>query len=283
MCATSVWGCLRDLNAHGRRGAFAMGALRLTGTINQSATEAGLSDAGKQMLAEAGLADTIMAPAADMFEQGVRVQVLRKGTMFGVRALRLYELYKSYDSLEAMPQEARSRLEREILGVSCATVWSEVQRYFQAGAPEELQRAERDAKHRMALVFRWYLGLSSRWAIAGDQRRRLDYQVWCGPAMGAFNDWAKGSFLEAVERRTVVQIALNLLEGAAAITRAQQFRSAGMAVPPEAFAFKARPLRVQSGDDRTDSNPGAAVRLPNAGSSGRDMRAASEALVVTRS
>ena len=49
----------------------------------------------------------------------------------------------------------------------------------------------------MALVFRWYLGLSSRWANAGEAGRQLDYQVWCGPAMGAFNEWAKGSFLEA--------------------------------------------------------------------------------------
>ncbi len=46
-------------------------------------------------------------------------------------------------------------------------------------------------------MFRWYLGLSSRWANAGEAGRQLDYQVWCGPAMGAFNEWAKGSFLEA--------------------------------------------------------------------------------------
>ena len=43
--------------------------------------------------------------------------------------------------------------------------------------------------------------------------RAQDYQLWCGPAMGSFNAWARGSFLEAVENRTVVQIALNLLEG----------------------------------------------------------------------
>ena len=56
----------------------------------------------------------------------------------------------------------------------------------------------------MALVFRWYLGLSSRWANAGEPSRQLDYQVWCGPAMGAFNEWAKGSFLEQPQNRTVV-------------------------------------------------------------------------------
>ena len=35
-------------------------------------------------------------------------------------------------------------------------------------------RAARDAKHRMALAFRWYLGLSSRWANAGEPSRRVD-------------------------------------------------------------------------------------------------------------
>ena len=38
------------------------------------------------MLAKAGLADVVMAPAADMFELGVEVQVLKRGSMFGVRA-----------------------------------------------------------------------------------------------------------------------------------------------------------------------------------------------------
>jgi len=94
----------------------------------------------------------------------------------------------------------------------------------------------------MALVFRWYLGLSSRWAIAGDASRRADYQIWCGPAMGAFNAWVKGSFLEPAANRNVPQIALNLLEGAAAVTRAQQLRSAGVPVPNEAFRFAPRPL-----------------------------------------
>jgi hypothetical protein len=94
----------------------------------------------------------------------------------------------------------------------------------------------------MALVFRSYLGHSSRWAIAGDTARRRDYQIWCGPAMGAFNQWVAGSFLAEPEQRSVVQVAYNLLEGAAVITRAQQLRSYGLPVPPEAFCYQPRPL-----------------------------------------
>ncbi len=223
--------------------AFALGAAYVvTGSVNQSAVEAGLSDAAKAELAQASLSDVMMAPAADMFELGVKVQVLKRGTLFGLRAQRLYELYRSYDGLEALPGEARQRLEREILGAPCEEIWVAVQRHFERQDPEQLRRAEREPKHRMALVFRWYLGLSSRWAIDGNPGRKLDYQIWCGPAMGAFNAWVKGSFLEPPSQRSVVQIALNLLEGAAVVTRAHQLRIAGVPVPPAAFAFTPRPL-----------------------------------------
>ena len=116
--------------------------------------------------------------------------------------------------------------------------------YWADRDPAEVKRADEDPKHRMALCFRWYLGMSSRWAIQGQEDRRPDYQIWCGPAMGAFNDWAQGTFLEAPENRQAVQIALNLLEGAAAITRAHQLRSYGVAMPAAAFEFPPRPLAL---------------------------------------
>ncbi|MEO6951144.1 MAG: PfaD family polyunsaturated fatty acid/polyketide biosynthesis protein [Polyangia bacterium] len=222
--------------------AFSLGAAYVvTGSVNQAAIEAGLSTGAKELLCGASMADVVMAPAADMFEQGVKVQVLRRGTLFGMRAQRLYELYRAYDGLDAIPPDVIDALEREILLGTVASVWTEVQRYF-AHDPAELERAAREPKHRMALVFRWYLGLSSRWAIEGDPRRRADYQIWCGPAMGAFNEWVRGSFLEPPAARAAVQIALNFLEGAATIARAQQLRAAGVAVPAAAFSFAPRPL-----------------------------------------
>jgi PfaD family protein len=223
--------------------AYALGAaFVLTGSVNQGAVESGLCEEGRKLLANASLADVIMAPAADMFELGVKVQVLKRGTMFGPRALKLYELYTGYDSIEAMPDKVRANLEKRVLGRPTDEIWADTAAFFAERDPKELARAERDPKHRMALIFRWYLGLSSRWAIAGDPSRKLDYQIWCGPAMGAFNAWVKGSFLEAPEARTAGQIALNLLEGAAAITRAQQLRSYGVPVPAAAFQF--RPRRI---------------------------------------
>jgi len=225
--------------------AFSLGAAYvLTGSINQAAVESGLSDEGKRLLCEADMADVIMAPAADMFEMGVKLQVLRRGTMFGVRSAKLYEHYLRHDSLEAMPDDVRTRLEREVLGETVDNAWAETRAFFEARAPQELEKAARDPKHRMALVFRWYLGLSSQWAIRGVAERRADYQIWCGPAMGSFNRWVQGSFLESPEKRGVVQIALNLLEGAAVVTRVHQLRTYGVATAGALFQYAPRPLRA---------------------------------------
>ncbi|MCP3804493.1 PfaD family polyunsaturated fatty acid/polyketide biosynthesis protein [Allokutzneria sp. A3M-2-11 16] len=223
--------------------AFALGAAYvLTGSVNQVAVEAGVSEEAKKLLAQADITDVAMAPAADMFELGVKLQVLKRGTMFAARANRLYQVYRDHDGIEGIPQPLLDRLEKEVLGASVGDVWVRTKQFWAERDPAELDKAERDPKHRMALVFRWYLGGSSRWAITGDPVRRSDYQLWCGPAMGAFNRWAAGSFLAEPANRSVVQIALNLLEGAAVLTRAHQARTYGVAVPAEAFAFRPRPL-----------------------------------------
>jgi PfaD family protein len=223
--------------------AFAAGAAYVvTGSVNQAAVEAGLSESAKELLAAADIADVCMAPASDMFELGIKLQVLRRGTFFAGRAAQLYEAYRSYDSLAAIPAEPRARLEKEVLRQTFDEAWADTRAYWLERDPAEVARAERDPRHRMALVFRSYLGQSSRWAISGEPTRRGDYQIWCGPAMGAFNRWTRGSFLSWPKHRRVVQIARNLLQGAAVITRAQQLRTSGVAVPAAAFVFPPRPL-----------------------------------------
>ncbi len=67
-------------------------AFALTGSINQACIESGTSDTVRRMLAEAEQADVIMAPSADMFELGVKVQVLKRGTMFALRASKLLDI-----------------------------------------------------------------------------------------------------------------------------------------------------------------------------------------------
>ncbi len=223
--------------------AFALGAAYvLTGSVNQAAVEAAISPRAKEMLCKADVADVTMAPAADMFELGVEVQVLKRGTMFAARAHRLAELYARYDAYEQIPADEQARLEREVFRGPVGPVWAGTRAFWAERDPRQVERAERDPKHRMALLFRWYLGKASRWAIDGDPDRIADYQIWCGPAQGSFNHWVKDSFLEPASARTVVQIARNLLEGAAVCTRTQQLRSYGVPVPDTAFQFAPRPL-----------------------------------------
>jgi trans-AT polyketide synthase/acyltransferase/oxidoreductase domain-containing protein len=223
--------------------AFGLGAAYvMTGSTNQASTEAGTSDLAKEMLAGADLTDVAMAPSPDMFEMGVKVQVLKRGTLFASRASLLRELYRTYRGLDDLPSDTTARIEREIFQRPLADVWEETRGFFASRDPREIERAERDPKHKMALVFRWYIGLASHWAIHGVPDRKMDFQIWCGPAMGAFNRWVRGSFLADRSNRAVVQIALNLLEGGAVITRAQQLRSIGLPVPDAAFSYQPRPL-----------------------------------------
>ncbi len=224
--------------------AFALGASYVvTGSVNQSCVESGLDPDACLMLSQAELPDVIMAPAADMFELGVDVQVLRRGTMFGTRGRRLYELYRDASSLDELGASDRAWLEDAIFGKGVEDAWLETKEYWAERDPEQFDRAEENPKHKLALLFRSYLGLASRWAIDGRVDRRTDYQIWCSSAMGAFNSWVAGSFLAPPENRTVEQVARNLLEGAAVVTRAQQLRTAGLSVPPEAFVFRPRLLR----------------------------------------
>jgi PfaD family protein len=223
--------------------AFAMGAAYImTGSVNQACIESGTSAAVRGMLAETRQADVTMAPAADMFEMGVTVQVLKRGTMFPMRAARLYELYRSCGSLEEIPPGEREKLEKTLFHSSLEDVWQETRAYFLRRDPRQVERGEREPKHRMALVFRWYLGQAAHWAKDGDPSRRIDYQVWCGPAMGAFNEWASGSFLESPANRNVVTVALNILFGASHLTRANFLRCQGIRLPAE--ALRTEPLEL---------------------------------------
>ncbi len=223
--------------------AFAAGAAYvLTGSVNQSAVESGLSADARSLLAQAQATDVAMAPASDMFEMGVTVQVLKRGTMFAQRGHRLDAFYRRYSSFEEAPADEVKNLETAVLGRTIAEIWAETEAFFSRSDPQQVERARADPRHRMALVFRWYLFNGSQWARDGITERRGDYQIWCGPAMGGFNDWVRGSFLEPVEARTVRQIALNLLEGAATVTRAGQLRTAGVAMPASSFDFRPRPL-----------------------------------------
>ncbi len=217
--------------------AFGMGAgYILTGSINQACVEAGICDDVKQMLCAAEQADVAMAPAADMFEIGARVQVLKRGTLFPMRAEKLYKLYQAYNRFEEIDDRTKQEIQDKFLQTTFSHAWQSTREFFiKTGNVKEIEKAEGNEKHKMALVFRSYLGLSSKWAIQGIPERKMDYQIWCGPAIGAFNQWVKNSFLQPAENREAAVIALNLLLGASICLRASMLTTQEIELPQDAL------------------------------------------------
>ena len=116
--------------------AFIMGAAYvMTGSINQACVESGTSDEVRAMLAETRQADVTMAPSADMFEMGVNVQVLKRGTMFPMRAAKLYEIYRASPGMDEIPAAEREKLEKTIFRAPLEEIWEITRDYFLKRAP----------------------------------------------------------------------------------------------------------------------------------------------------
>lgn len=194
--------------------AFLLGAdFVTTGSINQCTVEARTSDCVKDMLQKVGIHDTEYAPAGDLFEMGSKVQVMRKGVFFPARANKLLELYKRYGGLEELDEKTAEQLQNKYFGKSFNEVFEDVKAYYPAA---DIQKAESSPKYKMTLVFKWYFGYSTRIALEGRADQRVNFQVQCGPAMGAFNEWAGKSSLENWRNRHVDQIGMQLMDEAAA-------------------------------------------------------------------
>ena len=213
-------------------GAFSMGAEYIvTGSINQSCLEAGTSAQVKEALAQAAATDVMMSPSADMFEMGAKVQVLKRGTMFPMRAQKLFEIYSNYEGIDVLEPVVRQELEEKIFKMKLEDIWEECVKFFSERDPSQLDKANDNPKRKMALIFRWYLGLATHWGIQGIPERAMDYQVWCGPAMGSFNDWTRGTGLEDPSNRSIVRVAEEILRGASYLYRLIDLRFQGFYVP----------------------------------------------------
>lgn len=195
--------------------AFILGAdFIMTGSINQCTVEAATSDTVKDLLQEINVQDTEYAPAGDMFELGAKVQVLKRGVFFPARANKLYELYRQYNSLDEIDEKTRIQIQEKYFKRSFEEIYEDIKARYPA---QEIEKAERNPKHKMAMIFRWYFSYSSRLALSGSEESRVDYQVHCGPALGAFNQWVKGTAWENWRNRHVDEIAERLMNEAAVI------------------------------------------------------------------
>ena len=196
--------------------AFMLGAdFILTGSINQCTVEAGTSDAVKDMLQNMNVQDTDYAPAGDLFELGAKVQVLKRGVFFPARGNKLYELYLHYNSLDEIDESTRRLIQDKYFKRSFDEVWRETKGYLDKVRPGMGAAVENNPKQKMAMIFRWYFIHSTRLAMSGSETQKVDYQVHCGPAMGAFNQWVKGSPLENWRCRHVAEIGELIMRDAA--------------------------------------------------------------------
>ncbi|WP_242589560.1 ACP S-malonyltransferase [Corallococcus macrosporus] len=195
--------------------AFMLGAdFILTGSINQCTVEAGTSNEVKELLQGLNVQDFDYAPAGDLFELGARVQVVKKGLFFSARANKLYDLYRFHDSLEQIDAKTREHLQTAYFRKSFDAVYEDVKAYY---PPSEIEKAEALPKYKMALIFKWYFGYSTRLALGGSKDSRIDYQVHSGPALGAFNQWVKGTPMERWENRRVAEIGELLMQQTAQV------------------------------------------------------------------
>ena len=178
-----------------------------TGSINQCTIEAGTSDIVKDMLQNVDVQDTTMAPAGDMFEIGSQVQVLRKGVFFPSKANKLSDIYRQYPSLQHIDQETKAFLEEKVFKKPLPVIEKETREYLRVNAPKEVERMDNNPKIKMARMFQWYFGFSNRAALSGKMEDKIDFQIHCGPAMGACNRWLKDTSMKDWRHRSVVAIA----------------------------------------------------------------------------
>lgn len=171
--------------------------------------------------------DTEYAPAGDMFEMGARVQVLKKGLFFPARANKLYDLYQRHSSLDDMDDKTRKQLQEKYFKRTFDDIYKGVKEYFASVAPGEIDKAEKNPKHKMALIFRWYFSYAMQLAMTGSDEQKVDYQIHTGPALGAFNQWVKGTEMESWRNRHVDEIAFSMLDATAELLN-QRYHSLKM-------------------------------------------------------
>jgi trans-AT polyketide synthase/acyltransferase/oxidoreductase domain-containing protein len=177
----------------------------LTGSVNQCTVEAGTSDQVKDLLGTLGVHDTAMAPAADLFEVDGGVQVVRKGTMFASRANRLHRIFREHRVWHDVDPTVRAGIEKRVLKRPFEDVLEDLR--HRHAESERWRSIEQDPRAQMAAVFKTYLERTTVAATEGYADEAADFQIHCGPALGAFNEWVSGTPLESWRARHVDHVA----------------------------------------------------------------------------
>jgi trans-AT polyketide synthase/acyltransferase/oxidoreductase domain-containing protein len=203
--------------------AFALGAeFVLLGSVHLRSAEAALPSSLKARLRSLDLTDIALAPDPDAYESGGRIEIVRAGGAFPAWAMRLREVWESHAHWNEVEPGLRRKLEREAFGCSFDEALSHARAYFAAQAPDEIERSERDGRHRMALVFRWaqYRALQS--TLSTDQP--ANPHLRCSAALGSFNHWWPTQDRADADLPHADAIAEAMMDGAARVLRNLQDR-----------------------------------------------------------
>lgn len=181
----------------------------LTGSVNQCTVEANTSDLVKDMLEKAQIQDTAIIPMSDFMKFGEKIQILRRGTLFHARAIKLNHLYCSYESLDEMKKETIEYLETRYFKCKITDICNKIRL-----KTEENMEHEYNKKTELSKIFQYYYTKSFKKALEGDSKEKADFFIYCSSAMGAFNEAVKGTKLEKWKNRSVHKIAQWLMEEA---------------------------------------------------------------------
>ncbi|KAA1246069.1 SDR family NAD(P)-dependent oxidoreductase [Aquimarina sp. RZ0] len=186
---------------------FMMGAdFVLTGSINQCTVESGMSSPAKKLLENANIYDFDLTPHGYALKYGFKIQALNKGTKFVSNSKYLGDIWNRYDSLESIPETIIKQIEK-IFGRTLDEVWDLVIEHKKKTNPDQINEAHKDPKLKMTLVFIWYYAFTQKVTLTGDENYIDHYQIHSGPAMGAFNQFVKGTEYENWQNRHVNEIA----------------------------------------------------------------------------
>ena len=190
---------------------FSMGAdFILTGSINQATVEAGSSAAVKELLITMGLMDTQTCSSENVFDTQGRIQVLNMHNAFPAKADFLQALWMSYESVSDMPSSLQVHLKEQYFD-DLGDNNNEHSKSTVSNLKGDL-----DPKLSMAKLFESYFERAQNHVILANDSldNATDYLIHTGPALGAFNEWVKGTPLESWKNRHVDVVAIHLLESA---------------------------------------------------------------------
>lgn len=180
-----------------------------TRSMNQCTAEAETSPQVKDLLQSAAENDFTYAPVEELFEFGEKVSVLKRGTLYPIRALKLYEIYTKYNSIEEISEKEKKLITEKYFHMSFEEMFERAAREL---TPAEQRIASEQPKYKMSLIFKGFLKQCLLWAQTGKAGEEINFAVVSGSEMADANRWLKNSGLEEWSTRHVDELAKRMME-----------------------------------------------------------------------